>query len=166
MNIYGKATPVSSFCDGTFSILHNVYPLLHLLLISYEGLQHSGHGGATQSNGCVESQDVFYILHFFIDNGKVIEVFFFSTQHLLTQICSEKVSRSRNRHCEWQAEEREDKTERLNSLTYRAVRGKQKLSAFVRQLAYEDLGLCYASHHPDRFPLSNFTKTLITQFAE
>lgn len=43
------------------------------------------------------------------------------TLQLLTQVCSEKVSKSRNRHCEWQAKELEDKTERLNSVTYRAV---------------------------------------------
>lgn len=43
----------------------------------------------------------------------------FSTQQ--TQVCPEKVSKSRNRYYEWQAKELEDKTERLNSLTYKAV---------------------------------------------
>lgn len=39
----------------------------------------------------------------------------------MIQVCSEKVSKSTNRHCKWQAKELEDKTERLNSLTCRAV---------------------------------------------
>lgn len=44
MEIHGKATTVSSYCNGTFSILQNVYSILPVLLISYQGLQHSGRG--------------------------------------------------------------------------------------------------------------------------